>query len=905
MIPSRRKITRALPVVLLLALLFQVGCGDPNRALHIDKFTLQFRREASVTTVSETPVGDDDDSAGDGDDDDSAADDDDGEGLQVQTVTPGEPVQKRVTITNGFEAPILLSIYIDEDNPSAPNFAAFRIVTAQTEGLAEPYTHEIPGYARLEVDILFSGELFGERSGWNQARLVVEDEVSGYRKDIVLQGFVDCVSLDGDQDGDGFCRGIDGDELDCNDNPDTGFGINPGVEEECEDGEQIDNNCDGDKTVIRDEDADGWCDLAASCADTPEELEQACPAETDCNDDPEANGAELNPGQPEVCEPGDLDDQIDNDCDPSNDVEVVTVVWPDTDGDGWGAGDSSYVCGAAPQGFTTREGDCDDSDAGVSPDFNEICDGKDTDCDEALGPGEVDGDNDGVFPCETAADGVTPLDCDDNDPAQYIGHPEVCDGLDNDCDGNLLSVVEIDPQTGQSVTLALEIDGDSDGYIRCSNFVNNGVANLLGGDDCDDANPGINPSEVESACDGLDNDCNGFLHPLERDDDSDGFVECSGPDGDDCDDAAPWVNPAAAEICDGADSDCDGNLGDGLLGEADERDQDGDSHVACVEVEAGGNPGDPLFAYVSTSLLGFGDCNDSPTDPVAANIYSVAPELSDSYNDADGVFGPAGWRFVDNQCSGDPGYGEYCTDFQGSCTGSELDVDGDLVSEAQNDCDDTNPDVSPLLPEVCDGLDNNCDGVTPPSETDDDGDGYVECWPDPDVVMSPDPELEGGDCDDTDGAINPGAEETPSNPGVDNDCDSSTVDPTETDQDGDGVTEVGPDGVPGTADDDCDDNNSTVFPGNPELCDGLDNDCDGQLGDGSAGTPDELDQDADGYTVCADDDCADSAADLLAGGYSGSNGDVAAAAIHPDAVEFCDGWQNDCSNQNTFSFLPD
>ena len=142
-------------------------------------------------------------------------------------------------------------------------------------------------------------------------------------------------------------------------------------------------------------------------------------------------------------------------------------------------------------------------------------------------------------------------------------------------------------------------------------------------------------------------------------------------------------------------------------------------------------------------------------------------------------------------------------------------VDADLDGVTPPlDCDDTNANVRPGLPEVLrDGLDNDCDASTPdvPAVVDADLDGVT-------------PPL---DCDDTNANVRPGLPEVLRD-GLDNDCDASTPDvPAVVDADLDGVSPPL----------DCDDTNADVRPGLPEvLRDGLDNDCDPATPDGLAPT---------------------------------------------------------------------
>ncbi|MBJ95209.1 MAG: hypothetical protein CMP23_12155 [Rickettsiales bacterium] len=176
-----------------------------------------------------------------------------------------------------------------------------------------------------------------------------------------------------------------------------------------------------------------------------------------------------------------------------------------------------------------------------------------------------------------------------------------------------------------------------------------------------------------------------------------------------------------------------------------------------------------------------------------------------------------------------------------------VDQDRDGV-DSTIDCDDSDPRIRPGVEELCDGQDNDCDGVLAADEVDEDGDGQRPC---------------DGDCDDGSVAVQVGAAELCD--GVDNDCDgvANADSAGEVDADGDGALSCA----------DCDDSSADNAPGGLELCDGLDNDCDGLANADSGG---ELDADGDGSLSCAD--CDDSS-----------------AARWPGAAELCDGLDNDCN----------
>ena len=302
-----------------------------------------------------------------------------------------------------------------------------------------------------------------------------------------------------------------------------------------------------------------------------------------------------------------------------------------------------------------------------------------------LGGGEICGDgqdNDG----DTYRDCDIPelIDCDDENSDVNPAAPELCDSVDNDCDG------EID-----------NVDADGDGYISSDCY----------GSDCDDSDPDAYPGRPES-CDGADNDCDGEVDNG-FDADNDGWTSCTG----DCNNSDPYINPAAEELCDLIDNDCDNDVDedfdvdeDGFIG------WDGPEYAACADLYGpGGEAADR------------GDCDDADDDQ-----WPGAHESPDNGedDDCDGCVDECqdgdgdGWDNCSAEHPGDP-----TCDVPGESGPSVdgLDADCDDCADPTNiDCLSSlyvHPDITfqvlnnatgeyQTMDEICDGVDNDCDGET-------------------------------------------------------------------------------------------------------------------------------------------------------------------------------------------------
>ena len=401
-------------------------------------------------------------------------------------------------------------------------------------------------------------------------------------------------------------------------------------------------------------------------------------------------------------------------CDGDKDGDSAEPLFLDNDNDGFSRDEAD------------GRNDCDDNDPLVNPAALETCDGIDNTCTDVIDEDgafdalqwflDFDGDGFGVpdttetpsvYSCAQPAGYVgNQIDCNDAEAKAYPGADEVCDFIDNDCDGSADEGTAVDASTWYQ-----DSDGDSFGspyaaYISCPvDTAGNGPDGyVLNDEDCNDQRIDINPAAPE-VCDddGDDEDCDGYID--DQDKDATGKTTfCYDADGDgwgrddlcidscvvqplyveafpDCDDSNRFVNPDYNEICGNeVDDDCDGLV------------DNGDSYIQWYEDSDGDGYGD-------TNSPGLIQCdapagqvnNDDDCDDTDGSIYPNAVEIW--------------YDGVDQDCLAD----------------SDYDADGDgYESEGYgyDDCDDFDDGANPGLPEICeDGTDNNCDGEVSDCET--------------------------------------------------------------------------------------------------------------------------------------------------------------------------------------------
>ncbi|MBK6751986.1 MAG: putative metal-binding motif-containing protein [Flavobacteriales bacterium] len=594
-----------------------------------------------------------------------------------------------------------------------------------------------------------------------------------------------------------------------------------------------------------------------------------CNTQVDCND----NAGFINPGAFEECAT-----EVDEDCNgivDDNPNEAAWYAWhPDADGDSYGNAAITINACARPPGHVLNDDDCDDSNANIFPgngcstfctpaevawvDANFIfykeslmsafstcifepspesciqftlegmgiplsqecntcgigwvnclqqecltaCVVSSESCEACMLSagctanmllcfGLVDADGDGV---------PAGSDCNDNNAAIHPGAPEICDTIDNDCDGQIDEGNVCNPCP----------DDDADGFTTCDG-------------DCDDSDENVNPDATEM-CDGIDNNCdgqvdedcagtecgffngtfqgtcdgsemcvNGFCVPC-TDNDADGFTTCQG----DCDDNNLNINPGAVEVCDGSDNDCNGTTDEGCAPEVcDGIDNDGDGLTDAADPSLILVPCENQIGVCNSVQKSSNLCVGGTWLTCATSDYTIgspAYEATETSCDTQ-----------DNDCDGQVDEDNVCD----PCSGPDVcSINGECFTSGQ---------ANPLAyRQVCDPFQSTTSWSFRPFGTvciqgtactfDSFCDGLGECAA---TVHKP----AGTACDDgdpnTSNDVCNGAGTCAGTPCTDNDADGFT-----------------------TCQGDCNDNNANINPGAVELCNSLDDDCDGQVDEG-------------------------------------------------------------------------
>ncbi|MFT7620975.1 MAG: hypothetical protein ACI9WU_000136 [Myxococcota bacterium] len=674
------------------------------------------------------------------------------------------------------------------------------------------------------------------------------------------EGVAGCGGWTGDWDGDGKIGASAGGTEDC-DEYDARFHVDSPYDGCCDPTLADDLSVD-DLLAQCDFDCDGTANL---CAVDDADFD-GVPDSVDCDsDDPSIYQATpSNDGAPEKCGDG-----IDQDCE-LGDLSCEKVT--DTDQDGYGTeidGDKVH--------------DCDDNDDAVFPGAPELCDGKDNDCNGLIDDGNPGGGaacnhpewatgecslpaNQGVLVCVQGLQGedvpaniqnqaggkAVSLVCVDFAPPPEA--ESFCDDLDEDCDGETdedFAYSEVHPDTdggvllrakgdscgtGECLTLAAEA-GDVAIVICHPDGATRGPEDQLACTALEYAEPEEGGGGPANAfCDNLDNDCDGATdgHALELSKTTckqAGVCAGSAAVATQCV-AGDWVCNYDAvggyeplEVsCDAIDNDCDG--------------------ATDEDVTWKGNLFGTPCVGVGACASGFVECSSS-LDPELASTATCSTNPDGSASEAVAEV----CDLKDNNCDG---VVDELLTYEGALLGEACDGVGECAAGVvECDLDDSTPtcssnadgSASGAASEVCDSKDNDCDG-----ETDDDlsyegaavgeacegvgncgagtvvcaGDGTATCSTNSDGTAAEDAvEICNGIDDDCDGETDEGMmwEGIP----LDQPCDG-------TGQCGGGVVECALTGAPVAT---CSTNPNGTQPQNgPEVCDDVDNDCDGDVDNG-------------------------------------------------------------------------
>ncbi len=488
-------------------------------------------------------------------------------------------------------------------------------------------------------------------------------------------------------------------------------------------------------------------------------------------------------------------------------------------------------------------------------------------------------------------------DCDGPLPAE-----EACNDEDDDCDG------QVDEKLAGGECQVTNEFGTCSGYEVCT-----------GGEVvCDASTP------AEEVCDNLDNNCDGTINEGFVDENENGIADCLEQDTDG--DLLPDFQDNCIDVPnpDQEDLDADG------LGDACDLDLDGDG----ADNEADCEPTEPtIYPDKKEACNGKDDnCNGEADEGFPDSNGDGVKDCLETDTDLDAIF-----DYEDNCVTvPNPGQENADGDEAGDACDGDDDNDGSLDDA---DCMPFDPTVFPEAEEVCNGVDDNCDGAVDEGFADENGNGLADCLEPADEDWDGIPDatdnclsVPNAGQEDLDGdGLGDACDDDVDGDGILNDADNcayaANADQVDSDLDGQGDACDGDDDNDGAADElDCSPTDATVYPGALEICNGVDDNCDGSVDEGFGeascglgicantvktcvdGMPyecqplavatdelcDGLDNDCDGLV---DEELADQTCGLgpCAVTVSGCvDGKVPICEPLPSSAEACDGVDNDC-----------
>jgi hypothetical protein len=264
----------------------------------------------------------------------------------------------------------------------------------------------------------------------------------------------------------------------------------------------------------------------------------------------------------------------------------VITYYADADDDGYGNNDYTTMSCDVPEGYAAANTDCDDANALIHPYQIEICNSLDDNCNGSIDEYlfhtyyiDTDDDGYGFYTGDSIACSIpegyamNAADCDDDDTYIHPSAIELCNFIDDDCDG----IVD------EGALILFYLDNDEDTYGTSGIFEIGCIlpdGYVLNNDDCNDLDPEIHPGVTE-ICNGIDENCDsetdeGLTITVYKDHDSDDFGDagiqmqsCDVPlgyttDNTDCNDSNGTIHPFSVELCNSVDDDCDGASDEGI-----------------------------------------------------------------------------------------------------------------------------------------------------------------------------------------------------------------------------------------------------------------------------------------------------------------------------------------------------